>query len=458
MNPFAEMHWGEGMLLQPQHFQLWQRQVLSTIRSSAEGLRPYAYGLKKLEIAEAALENAIVSIPRCEARLPDGTDLRVPDNADLPDLDIKAALAQAAGKPVEVHLGVSIARPRTPNQEGVGPPGTPRRYRLVSVEVDDENSGENLRPLEVRRLNARLYVAGDEAIQFSSTIPLLRIIRSGAEDAPPGTDPEFVPPVMELEASPRLREMALEVLQRATARSSSLAEMITAQHLDFAVESGGSPEMMLKLHVLNGFLPFYQQLLRIPRIHPLEVFCELCRLAGQLSIFAEERRCPPLPPYDHGSPGPCFAKLFEAVDRLLKALYIVKAPSVKFVPWGRFLVAGLDPVWLEGGKAFYIAVDCDLPAKEVAHIMANQISIGSKETIEQLAKNVIPGIKRRLEEKTPGALPERPRRAYFRLDRKGGEQDLTVGTGELAIFNGSRKEMEFSLYVVSGEKGQFEIQ
>jgi type VI secretion system protein ImpJ len=251
--------------------------------------------------------------------------------------------------------------------------------------------------------------------------------------------------------------MALEVLQRATARSNALADMITTQHLDFAVESGGSPEMMLKLHTLNGFLPFYQQLLRIPRLHPLEVYCELCRLAGQLAIFGESRRPPALPPYDHGSPGPCFGKLFEVVDRLLKELYIVKAPSVKFVPWGRFLVAGLDPVWLEGGKSFYIAVDSDLAAKDVAHVMANQISIGSKETIEQLARNVIPGIKRRLEEKTPGSLPERPRRTYFRLDRKGGEQDLTVGTGELAIFNGSRKEMEFSLYVVSGEKGQFEL-
>src|SRR5258706_8046227 len=102
------MHWAEGMLLQPQHFQLWQRQVLSTIRSSTDGLKPYAYGLAKLEFAEAALENFIVSIPRCEARLPDGTDVRVPDNADLPDLDIKAAMEEAAGKPLEIHLGVSM--------------------------------------------------------------------------------------------------------------------------------------------------------------------------------------------------------------------------------------------------------------------------------------------------------------------------------------------------------------
>jgi len=460
LHQFAEVHWGEGMLLKPQHFQLFQRYLTGTLNGVVGGLQPYAWGVRRLDLDEAALENFTVSITFLDARLPDGTVVRVPDNSDLPDLDIKKALEEAEGGPVEIRLGVPLPRSRSANLVGPeeAPDGLPRRYRLDEIEMGDENTGSNPDTVEVRRLNARLFLPGDEAREHSSTLPVLRILRKGEDDFLPDVDRSFVAPTVELEGSPRLKEIAREVLHRATARANALAEVITSQSMDFAVEAGGSPEMLLKLHVLNGFLAHYQPFLLIPRLHPVHVFCELTRLAGELAIFTGDRRTPPLPRYDHGNPGPCFEEVFTLLNDLLGRMYITRAPHRPFESWGRYRVAGLNPEWLDARNRFYIAVDSDLDAEEVVHIMARQVSIGSKASIEDLAKHVLPGITRRVEERTPTALPERPRRVYFRLDRTGGDEELTVGTEELAVFNGSGKELTFSLYLVTGsDRSQFEI-
>lgn len=470
MNRFAELHWAEGVFLQPQHFQLWQRHLAGTIHRSASAFQPFAWGVRELQIDEAALEAFIVSVTRCNVVLPDGTEVCVPDNADLPSLEIQERLDKEPGKPLEVRLGVPLTRERGGNlaPEARDADGLPRRYRLDTVDVSDENTGDNSRSLDVRRLNARLYLPGEEAIEFSSTIPILRVVRTREDESSPILDRNFVPPTLELQGSARLQEIAREVLHRATARANSLAEIINTQRIDFAVEAGGSPEIMLKMHVLNGFLAFYEQFLQVPRLHPVSVYCELCRFAGELAIFTESRRPPAIPPYSHGPAaeqdgdavglGACFSRLFEVIDDLLRQMYIARVRPTHFKPWGRFLLATLNPEWFDDRNSFYIAVDSHLGHEEVIHAMERQVSIASKQTIEEVARLVLPGIRRHVEHRTPMALPERAQRVYFQLDRRGGDEDLTVGTEELAIFNGSGKEFEFSLYVVTGkDKGQYPI-
>lgn len=462
LNRFAELHWGEGMLLKPQHFQVWQRHVHDVVNGTVGGLQPYAWGLRRLDLDHGALENSILSIRALEARLPDGTVVSVPDNADLPELRLKEALEEAGADPIVVRLGVPLFRERSGNleTESGSPDGLPRRNRLDEMQVGDENTGDNIGPIEVRRLNARLLLPGDPALEHCSVMPLLRVYREGQdEDAPPRADEQFVPPTLELEGSPRLHAIAREILHLASARATALTETITGQQLDFSVEAGGSPEMLLKLHVLNGFLAYFQPFLRIPRLHPVHVFCELSRLAGELAIFSVDRRTPPLPSYEHADPGAGFQQLFDVIQELLGRMYVTRAPHRSFEAWGRYWVARIEPHWLAAGNVFYIAVDSELEPEEVRAIMERQVSIGSKQTIEELAKLVVPGIGRRYEPRAPRSLQDKPRRVYFRLDRTGGDEELTVGTQELALFNGSGKELHFSLYLVegAGDKGHFEI-
>ncbi|MBI4582696.1 MAG: type VI secretion system baseplate subunit TssK [Planctomycetes bacterium] len=459
MPQFAEIHWTEGMFLLPQHLQLFQSNVAGAIRQSVELFLPYAWGVRSLEINAAALENFTISVPACHVRLPDGTEVKVPENADLPDLDIKKALLESPSKPLAIHLGVPHQRPQSANLASeAGKDSLPRRYRAGQVEVCDENTGDNPRPVLVRKLNGRLFLADDEALEYSSAIPILQVSRVGEGEFQPKADGQFVPPTLELEGSPRLFNLAKEILSRASAKSSALAGTIAGQHINFTLDSGGNPEVLLKLHVLNRFIPYYQQLLKIPRLHPLALFVELCRLAGELAIFTEERLPPKLPLYDHGDPAKCFDPMFEIIDDLLKRMHFARAPRRQFEPWGRFLVAALDPEWLDARNQFYLGVDSDLDPKEVVQIMdRGLVSIGSKKTIPDLAKLIRPGIKRRFEERPPPSLPENPRRLYFRLDRAGGEESLTAGAEELALFNGSGKQMEFSLFVVASEDKGFEL-
>lgn len=463
MSGFSELHWGEGMFLLPQHFQLWQRQLYEKLHFSVDRIIPYAWGVRRIEVSEAALENFKVSVASCDVRLPDGTELRVPENADLPELDFEEALKRNAGKPIEVHLGVAVPQFSGANVSSAdgGRELVPPRFRLEKMEVADENTGGNSRSLDVRRLNARLCLAGDAMAERSSTIPIIRIVPGVKEGALPRSDSTFVPPTLEIEGSPRLDRLAKDILERALARSKELAETITQKSISFRVDAKEVLEWMLKLHTLNCFVPWYRQFLAVPRLHPLRVYLELCRLAGHLAIFSERRLPPEIPLYDHRGLGPCFTKIYEIVENLLSEIPVEPAPHREFQREDRFLVAVLDGSWFDARNKFFIAVDSNLSQDEVERIMAHQVSIGSRRTIKEYSLQVVVGIGRTpVHGRISIALPVSPlngpdapdrysRRNYFWLDRKGGDKELLADSGGVAIYNGSGKDLKFSVYVVN---------
>src|SRR5437762_13504973 len=106
MPSIGQVHWHEGLFLQPHHLQAMQRQLLEQSIGERKLAFPFPYGLIDAKISADALENMLVRFDRLRVVMPSGLEANVPDNAELPALESKEAFASGSG-----WFGVRLAVP-----------------------------------------------------------------------------------------------------------------------------------------------------------------------------------------------------------------------------------------------------------------------------------------------------------------------------------------------------------
>src|SRR5258705_11400351 len=106
MPSIGQVHWHEGLFLQPHHLQAMQRSLLEQSIGERKLAFAFPYGLIDAKISADALENMLVRFDRLRVVMPNGLEVGVADNAELPALDIKQAFASGGGV-----VGISIGGP-----------------------------------------------------------------------------------------------------------------------------------------------------------------------------------------------------------------------------------------------------------------------------------------------------------------------------------------------------------
>src|SRR5882724_76793 len=76
--------WTEGLFLQPQHLQQQERYVERLVRASTAALRPFAWGLTRLDLDGSMLTLGKFSLRAAAGILADGTPFSIPDDLDPP--------------------------------------------------------------------------------------------------------------------------------------------------------------------------------------------------------------------------------------------------------------------------------------------------------------------------------------------------------------------------------------
>ena len=87
-----DVHWTDGLFLQPHHLQRMQYALHSRLRAERAALTPFPYGLVDFEIDDDALANGRVVVKRLSALMPGGEEISMPGNAVIPPLDISEEL------------------------------------------------------------------------------------------------------------------------------------------------------------------------------------------------------------------------------------------------------------------------------------------------------------------------------------------------------------------------------
>jgi len=450
--------WHEGMFLRPQHFQAADRYWSELHEVSQQLDHPYSYGLRTASLSEEALANNQFQLNSCRARMRDGTIINLevgqePDRIDMREavtgrvLD-SAELTEAFEQ--EARVRVFLATPRL--KLGRVNVGQNRReldcrYLPSTSSVQDETDGSNQEEVDFLTLNTRLLLSTQSHAGFE-VLPIAQVKRAGGANSAPEIDGEYIPPLLAIEAWPRLsRDIIRVIYDRLGESIDVLSEQVSA--LDVALASREAEELrnVLKLSRLNEAYAAVSSLTFAAGVHPFTAYAELCRAIGQLSLFSTSRKCPEFPRYDHDNLYPIFKWIKDQIEALIQ--YEPDQPEKRF-----FVGVGvsgmqveLDTRWLAQGWNWYIGVNRgNLPEAEVRALLKPgptnlDWKFGSANMVGQYFSQRQPGL--RLDEVTtvPRKLPS-GHWVYYQVRRDNEawpyvqkEQNLAMRVNPILVMN-----------------------
>ena len=449
MGRFPEVHWSEGMFLRPQHFQMFSRQLGGMVADVWRRTQPFLWGFSDLEIADDALETFSFALRRCEGVLKDGTWVQFPTNLRVNPRDFKEALNASDGR-LPVYLAIPLLRESEANtvglDSGAATGGLDLRYQVEAIEASDENLGGDAKPVQIRKLSGRLLF-GDESLEGYETLPVALLQRAGYGSNAPVLSTDFIPPLLSIAAWPDLVKLGESILHRVEAKHRYLRAEVAEGRIVLDTEGTGGWQPVFKLQIVGSFLHVLRQLTASAGIHPFQLYLELTRLAGELSIFEDDGDVLNVPLYDHDRLGEVFHAIAYILERLLERILSGRFIRVEFKLEGEILVARLRDEWLTREAVTYLCIESDLSDRELLSRIETA-KIGTSGDLSLLKQRRLFGLDIELLKRTPGGLPARENLHYFSIAKEGPYWDGVARSREMAISGGIDPRLRFSLFIV----------
>ena len=429
----APIHWHEGLFLQPHHLQYLQRQISNQVIHERRLGWAYPHGVIESKLSPDALENMLIRFDRLRVVMPSGLEVHIPDNADLPALDIKRPF-EAGADAFTVSLGVPLwyaNRGNTIDQISEDDWRVKRLYRVSEIDQPDENTGENPRPVQIRRVNARLLLDEDDRTDLE-VLPLLRISHATGEDVGlPQQDPEFVPSCLVLSGSPTLRDMVRDLAHQVEATRRDVVFKITRAGFSVDTMRGAQFEQMLRLRTLNRFSSSLPHLIQAPGISPFEVYLQLRELLGELAALHPDRDPFDAPVYDHDNPSLVFKELTNKIRAFLPGAGVASFLKLAFARDGKDFIATLTDDHLNKPNAYFLGIKTKEDPRKLAQLVedAGQFKFMAKSKKDTR----VFGVRLSEERHPPLQLPAQVGMHYYRLHTDSRMWGLILDEKEIAI-------------------------
>ena len=450
-----KIHWQEGLFLQPHHLQRMQKSIEDGMASERQLGWPYAFGIIEARLNRPALANTRVTFDKLRAIMPSGLEVNYPAAAELPSLDIAQVFARGSGTFI-VSLGVPLWQNNRANTVPITHDADTRAkllYRVGETECYDENTGENPKPIQVRKINSRLMLEQEDRSDMEM-LPLLRIVRATGEDVGlPKEDAEFVPPCMVLNGSVVLREMVRNIINEVEATRKEVANQIFKASLKFeSMSRGPDYEQVFRLRTLNRCSARLRPLFEAPAISPFAMYLELRELLADLAALQLGVDPFESEPYQHDNQFLCFSDLTNKIRDLLTVAPKGSYLQLAFKDVGGILTANLADEHFALPNAYFLAIQTE---KIDGSNLAGFVQDGDKFKLMplSLAKRAIRGIELKEERVAPMGLPARVGLHYFRLERANSArmwQTIQVEKAAAVVWLGSNLDWSgasFTLYM-----------
>lgn len=423
----APIHWHEGMFLRPQHFQIAERNIHREIQQNIQWNRHFSWGLRRFGLDADALSNNRVVITDLAARMRDGTLISHPETGVLPELDLRQAMR---GKQV---LTLFAAIPTLPSVQGSSQ--NVSRYNIESMDLEDANTGQNARPIQLRRLNVRLLTDTEDHSGYS-TLPLMKIRRADQAEGAPELDRTFIPPLLSVDAWPTLEgQIVRPVFDRIGKKLDLVSNQVISRGITFDSSSQGDRVILEQMRVMNESYAEFSVTTSMTGMHPSEVFSQLVNFVGRMAVFTPGRRVPEIPKYDHDDLGTCFWSVRRLVDSVLDAVIEPEYSERVFVGAGQRMQVALESAWIESGYRLYVAVTSSLPSDQTRTLVERRLDmkIGASDAVDELYRLGRAGLKFDHQSNPPRCLPMRPGRVFFNVDPQRAEEQWNAVQRSLSL-------------------------
>jgi type VI secretion system protein ImpJ len=443
MKSLSPIVWFEGMHLGPHQFQAQNRYFQHSIHFAASALWTANYGLIGGELSAEALANGQALLLHARGIFPDGLpfDMPVLDSAPAAR-DLSAAFPLTENK-TTVFLAIPPDRHNARNYSLDGAAGGGTRFVSEMRPLCDETTGLDERPVPLGRKNIRLLLGTEDASDLVG-LPIARVVRSGAGGFT--LDPSFIPPCLDITASPRLLSLLGRLVQLLEDRTAALSLSATEQ-------PGKAPRDLARfwfLHTINSSLAPLKHLYSVRRGHPEELFLEMSRLAGALCTYALDSHPRSLPLYDHMHLDECFNALDLHIRRHLEIILPENCLHIPLTGSAQYLYRGdiLDQRCL-GSSSWILAVRGGGAENEVIANVPVLVKMCSEQFVPELVRRALPGFVLTHLPTPPPAVSIRADTQYFQVSKGGPCWEHIKKTRQVGLYiPGDIPNPELELLVV----------
>ena len=437
---YLPVDWYEGLFLRPHHFQAAERYWTELNSTAHRWDFPFHYGVQALEFSPEALANYHFEVRRLNARMRDGTIVSFGPGQEPDRLDLREAFGKAEKQEQEklsvglqeafesqTTVRVFLAVPRMVlgrSNVQTGQSDGDARYARAMVMVQDENRSGHEQEVQFRQLNARLLLSTQDHSGYE-VLPIAQIKRAGDAGARPQLDPEYIPPVISIDAWPGLgRDIVRAIYDIIGQKIDVLSQQVRERNIGFAATEAGDLNRMMMLMELNAAYSTLAALAFAGGAHPHPTYVHLCHIAGRLAIFSDGRRPEEIPSYDHEDLGRIFRLIRLRIEALIYTVREYEYEQRFFIGVGLAMQATLEPTWFHTDWQWYIGVNKgELTEQECRDLLLPgelDWKLGSSRQVEILFKRRAEGLQLRPVGRVVRALPNRPDWIYYELSKREG--------------------------------------
>jgi len=412
----SKVLWGEGLFLRPHHFQQQDQYHEDRLHASLQAVHPFAWGVRRIVVDEAALATGKLRLLVLSLRFPDGELVDAPTEDALP-AEIDLAPATAPGQLVTWYAALPALKPFGGN---FGPPGQDHhtaRFVQADCETPDLYTQSARTQLAYLHKTLRLISEFDPRDDFTQ-LPVLRLC--SLADGGYALDPAFVAPSLSVASAPLLVEQLRTLIGALQARVADLLAHHREPTRNVIEFRSGDIASFWLLHTASSAVASLGHHLHHPTLHPERLYEQLLAVAGALMTFSKQWVLGQLPPYDHMRPGPGFEKLHRIIDELLRTVIASQYVDIPLTQLRQAFYNGtFDPGQVGDASTFYIAVNSSMPALALVEAVPLQFKAGAPDDVEKCVLSAIPAVRLTHAAQPPAALPVRPGTCYFAMDVRG---------------------------------------
>ena len=433
MTQLSRVVWSEGMHLAQHHFQAQARFHEATLGFALSHLYFAPYGLAGCELDSAALRNGIAAIVHARGIMPDGLPFDIPSSDPaLEPLDVRARFSPAADAHL-LHLAIpSYQRDRANCANGHGDGATPAstvRYRARHATVNDDATGRDQREILLGQKNLQL-VLDTELPAGAVTLPIARVQRDGTGHFV--YDPDYVPPCLQLAASPRLLALLARLVEVLDEKSGAMARGRPGSVDEYARQEIAG---FWLLHTIHASLTPLRHHLTVRRTRPEALYLEMSRLAGALCTFALDAHPRTLPAYEHDDLAGCF----DVLDRHIRTHLELVVPSGRIaIPLAQdrpyYFSAAIADQRCFGPSRWFLGIRARAHPAEIASRVPTHVKVCGKPFLEETVRRAVAAAGLTSLPVPPAAVVPRADWQYFQVDRSGNAWLSIAKTGEIGVY------------------------
>ena len=452
MPKLSPVVWSKGVFLSPQHLQSQDRYFEDLLRFQVHSLTHRGWGFSELQIDGSALAEGTLTVIGAAGLFPDNLAFEMPQADGLPASrsieecfrDGRTRCTFFLAVPERRSGGINISE-RTENLS--------TRFVTEVQALRDENSDSATeRSILFARKNVQILADGENTTG-SVIIPFITVERT--EAGLYRADAAFVPPVLDVAASPRLAGILRGLLELLVARSSQLSGARRQRNESLADFSASDVANFWLLYTLNAELPELRHILESERVHPEVAFRAMLRLAGTLTTFSSRFEAKDLPRYQHDKLGETFGLLDALLRELLETVIPHNFIALPLKPTGPSVFAtNIEKDRYFENTRFYLAVTANMREPDLIVRFPVLAKVASATHIENFVRQALPGLRMVHVPTPPRAIPIKLQYQYFSLERSGTVWESVVRARNFAVYVPDEiadVQMELVILLPSGE-------